>query len=165
MGYWAVARLEPKREAVAEHFLQLAGYTVYVPQVREHRARNGRKVEKISPLFPCYGFILIEQQWHSARWTVGVAGIILNGDHPAAVADSVVDALRRRERNGAIELPKVRGLMRGDLVRVIGGAFTGSLALYQGMRPHQRVEVLLAMLGGQQRVSLPRSDIAALRTA
>jgi hypothetical protein len=33
------------------------------------------------------------------------------------------------------------------------------LGLYAGMRPHERVEVLLAVLGSQQRVILPRSSI------
>jgi hypothetical protein len=33
------------------------------------------------------------------------------------------------------------------------------------MRPHQRVEVLLAFLGSQQRVILPRADVEALATS
>jgi hypothetical protein len=37
--------------------------------------------------------------------------------------------------------------------------FQGHLGLYAGMRPHARVEVLLALLGGQQRVTLPRGSI------
>jgi hypothetical protein len=31
--YWCCARLETKREAVAQHFLKLAGYQVYIPRV------------------------------------------------------------------------------------------------------------------------------------
>jgi hypothetical protein len=30
------------------------------------------------------------------------------------------------------------------------------------MKPHQRVEVLVALLGSQQRVILPRADVEAL---
>src|SRR5262249_33626311 len=37
--------------------------------------------------------------------------------------------------------------------------FTGHLALYAGMAPHERVAVLLALLGGQTRVTLPKGDI------
>jgi transcription antitermination factor NusG len=47
----------------------------------------------------------------------------------------------------------------GDRMRVLGGPFQGQLGLYAGMKPHERVEVLLALLGGQQRVTLPRSSI------
>jgi transcription antitermination factor NusG len=47
----------------------------------------------------------------------------------------------------------------GERVRILGGPFEGHLGLYAGMRPHARVEVLLALLGGQQRVTLPRGSI------
>jgi transcription termination factor NusG len=62
-SYWCCARLEPRREAVAWHFLELAGYEVYIPQVREQRVRRHRRIEVISPLFPAYAFIVIEHQW------------------------------------------------------------------------------------------------------
>jgi len=45
MSYWACARLESRREAVAQHFLRLAGYQVYIPQVREQRLRRSKRVE------------------------------------------------------------------------------------------------------------------------
>jgi ABC transporter substrate binding protein len=48
MTYWACARLEPKREAVAQHFLELAGYRVYIPRIRERRLRSSRRVEVMS---------------------------------------------------------------------------------------------------------------------
>jgi len=44
-------------------------------------------------------------------------------------------------------------------VRVTHGPFSGQLGLYQGQRPRERVLVLLALLGGQQRVTLPKDDI------
>jgi hypothetical protein len=44
-------------------------------------------------------------------------------------------------------------------VKVLTGPFESQLALYAGMKPHQRVEVLLTLLGGQQRVSLSREAI------
>jgi transcription antitermination factor NusG len=78
--------------------------------------------------------------------------------------DRIIAELRERERDGAIELPKPRGLTAGDAIRILGGPFEGHLALYAGMRPHQRVEVLLAVLGSQQRAVLRRRDVAALRT-
>jgi hypothetical protein len=40
MGYWACARLEPRREAVAQHFLQLAGYQVYIAVPKQSRYRS-----------------------------------------------------------------------------------------------------------------------------
>ena len=162
MTYWACARLELRREAVAQHFLKLNGYETYIPRVREQRLRRGKRIETISPLFPAYAFIVIEQQWHRARWSIGVAALIMDGEHPARVPDQVIAGIRAREVRGAVELPKSSGLKPGDHVKIIGGPFRGHLAIYAGMKPHQRVEVLLALLGSQQRVILPRADVEAL---
>src|SRR5262249_60689867 len=79
----------------------------------------------------------------------------------ARVPDHVIDEIRHREVRGAVELP--REFKRGDRVRILGGPFEGSLALYTGMKPHQRVEVLLSLLGAQQRAILPRGVIAAVQ--
>jgi transcriptional antiterminator RfaH len=156
MTYWACARLEPRREAAAQHFLKLNGYETYMPRVREDRFRPDKRIEIISPLFPAYAFIVIEQQWRRARWSIGVAALIMDGEHPARVPDQVIAGLRAREVRGAVELPK-SGLKPGDHVKILGEP-----ALYAGMKSHQRVEVLLALLGSQQRVILPRAYVEAL---
>ena len=161
MSYWCCARLEPRREAVAQHFLKLAGYQIYVPQIREQRIRRRRQIEVIAPLFPCYAFIVIEGQWRSARWSVGVAALIMRGVAPAPVPDHIIEEIRQREVRGAVELPPPPRLQPGDRVKVLTGPFAGQLALYAGMRPHERVEVLLSFLGSQQRVTLRRDAVAA----
>ena len=109
---------ESRREAVAQHFLKLNGYQVYIPQMREQRLRRHRRIEVIAPLFPAYGFIVVEQQWHSARWSIGVTAIIMDGVAPAKVPDHVLDEIRRREVRGAVELPQAPGMRAGDRVRV-----------------------------------------------
>ena len=73
--------------------------------------------------------------------------------------------IRAREVRGAVELPKSSGFKPGDHVKILGGPFRGHLALCAGMKSHQRVEVLLALLGSQQRVILPRADVEALATS
>src|SRR5258708_7211757 len=96
MTYWACARLELRREAVAQHFLKLNGFETYIPRVREQRLRRGKRIETISPLFPAYAFIVIEQQWHRARWSIGVAALIMDGEHPARGPDQGIAGIRAR---------------------------------------------------------------------
>jgi transcriptional antiterminator RfaH len=163
MTYWACARLELRREAVAQHFLKLNGYETYIPRVREKRLRRGKRIETISPLFPAYAFLVIEQQWHRARWSIGVAALIMDGERPARVPDQIIAGIRAREVRGAVELPKSSGLEPGDHVKLIAGPFRGHLALYAGMRSQQRIEVLLVLLGSsQRRVIMPCADVEAL---
>lgn len=160
MAYWAAAQLQPQRERVALHFLQLAGYATYFPCICEQRIRRGRRVAVRTALFPGYAFVAIELQWHTARWCPGVVRLVLAGDGPARVSSAVITDIRGRERNGVIELPS--RLRCGDRVRIARGPLREQLALYAGQAPHQRVAVLLALLGAQQRVLLPRGDIEAV---
>src|SRR5215831_3020579 len=155
--YWACARLESRREALATHCLALAGFTVYLPRLRERRLVRGRRIEVSPPLFPGYAFVAIALQWHGARWCAGVRDLIMDGAAPARVPDGIIAEIRARETGGLIELPP--RLKRGDPVRILRGPFREQLALYQGQNGHERVAVLLSLLGGQHRVTLPRADV------
>jgi transcriptional antiterminator RfaH len=159
MAYWTAARYVLAQERLALHFLRLAGFQVYLPRLREQRIVRGRRVEVTPPLFPGYCFVAIELQWHAAHRAPGTLGLVMNGGGPAHVPDSVIDELRSRERNGLIELTKPRAPRVGSRVKVTVGPFAGQLGIYAGMKPHHRVEVLLMLLGGQQRVSLSREAI------
>ena len=76
--------------------------------------------------------------------------------------DGVIAEIRRREVNGLIELPEPP-LRRGARVRILRGPFTGHLAIFADMKPRERVEILLQLLGGEQRVTLAKNDIEAVR--
>jgi transcriptional antiterminator RfaH len=154
MPYW-VAQTEPNREAAAVHFLKLNSYEPYLPQIRE--GRRG-----VRPLFPSYCFLVAVTAWYRARWCPGIVRLIgLEGHEPAVIPDAIIDDIKRRERDGLVVLakPKPPQLKRGDEVRITAGLFVGQLAVYEGMRAHERVAVLLAVLG---KVELPKGDIAVL---
>jgi transcription antitermination factor NusG len=60
-----------------------------------------------------------------------------------------------------VVLPERVTFRPGDQVRVLTGPLSGHLAIFAGMKPRQRVEVLLTMLGALQKVELPKADIEA----
>jgi transcription antitermination factor NusG len=160
MAYWCCAQLQATRERLALHCLsKVNGFETYSPRIRPARARRG---DDTRALFPGYCFVLIVSQWWAARWSPGIVRLVMDGLQPARVPSHVLDEIRRREVRGVVELPKPPGLQRGDKVRIVRGALQGHLALYEGMRPHERVDVLLQLLGGACRVTLARSDVAAL---
>ena len=161
MPYWACARLEPHRERVALYHLSLAGFSTYLPRLREWRRSHGRRIEVRPPLFPGYCFIQIELQWHTARWAPGVVRLVLDGVQPARVPDTVISEIKSRERNGLIELIKPP-LRRGARVKILHGPFRDHLAIFADMKPRERVEVLLQILGGEQRLELARTDIEVI---
>jgi transcription antitermination factor NusG len=146
--YWCCARTEPQREAAAGHFLGLAGYASYCPRLKEIRRISGRKVEVFPPLFASYVFIQVTSGWWSARWCPAVVSLLMDGEQPARLADAIIDDLKSREVGGYIVLPKHKPqpFMKGDAIKIIAGPLSGALALYEGMRSQDRVEVLLGLL-------------------
>jgi len=86
----------------------------------------------------------------------------MDGLRPARVSDSVIAEIRGRERGGLVELPRRDGLKAGDQVRVLAGPLQGQLGLYAGQRSHERVLVLLALFGGEQKVELPKDAIEVI---
>ena len=160
--YWACAQLEPQRTALALHCLGLNGFEVYCPRLREQRRSFGRKIIRTPPLFLNYTFVLIVSGWWNARWSAGVRRLVMDGELPAKVPDAVIVEIKSREKNGLVELPKPRGLAPGTRVRVVSGPLSAQIGLLAVLRPHERVLVLLNLLGGQQRVELARSAIEAV---
>src|SRR5262249_40669142 len=165
MPYWCCVQTAPAREAAAELFLRLAGYgQIYLPRLRVIRRRQGRRVVLKPPLFPNYLFVWIAAGWWSARWAPHVARIITAGGvEPARVPDSLIESIRQREVDGAVELVPPPSLRRGARVRILRGPFTGRLAVFADMKPRERVEILLQLLGAEQRVTLAKKDIEAVR--
>ena len=161
MPYWCAAQLQPQRDGLAALCLRQAGFEIYVPRLREPRTAHGRKVTRTPLLFPGYLFVLIQMQWRAARWAPGVVRLVMNGVGPAAVPDGVIEDLKARETGGLIDLPRPPKFRTGDRLQVIHGPFAGHVGLYAGMKPRERVEVLLAILGGSQRVTLAADAVEA----
>jgi transcriptional antiterminator RfaH len=159
--YWAAAQLSRQRERLALHCLGLNGFTVYYPRLRERRLRNGRHVETTPALFPGYGFVAIELQWRAAHYCPGVIRLVMDGLQPARVPDAAIEAIRKRERDGLIELPK-QSLVRGQRVRVLRGPFLEAIGLFDGVNGHERVHILLSLLGASRRVTLSKDDVEAM---
>jgi transcriptional antiterminator RfaH len=157
--YWCCAQVEQCRDRLAWHCLTLAGYKIYQPLLREYRRSRGRKIIATPPLFPGYLFVWVVRGWWDARWAAGVRRLVMDGELPAKVPDAVIAEIKSRERNGFVELPKPRGFVPGMRVRVVSGPLSAQIGLLAVLRPHERVLVLLNLLGGQQRVELARNAI------
>jgi transcriptional antiterminator RfaH len=165
MAYWCCAQLGMHREALALHTLRLAGYATYFPRIlTKRRATTGPRklIEVVMPLFPSYAFLLLQLQWHTSRWSPGAIRLVLDGEHPAHLPDTVIADLHTREdEHGFVRLlkPKPTGFQRSDQVRVIDGVFADQLAIYEGMKPHDRILVLMQWLGAERQFELAKSAI------
>jgi transcriptional antiterminator RfaH len=162
---WYVVQTQVNGEAKAARNLLRQGYEVYLPRYLKRR-RHARKVDfTAKPLFPRYMFVAIDmatQRWRSIQSTFGVSRLVTNGDDPAMVPEGVVYALRAREDDkGFVRLDSRPAFAPGDKVRVLAGAFMDSAGLFSGLADHDRVSILLDMLGRKVRVLLDADMVAA----
>jgi transcriptional antiterminator RfaH len=162
---WYVVQTHVNGEAKAAQNLMRQGYEIYLPRYLKRR-RHARKLDfTAKPLFPRYMFVAIDmsaQRWRSIQSTFGVSRLVTNGDDPATVPEGVVSALKDREDDkGFIKLDSKPAFLPGDKVRVLAGAFMDSAGLFGGLADHDRVAILLEMLGRKVRVFLDADMVAA----
>jgi transcriptional antiterminator RfaH len=163
--HWYVAHTHPHAEAKATAHLTRQGFDVYFPRYIKRR-RHARRIETVpAPLFPRYLFVAIDlnaQRWRSICSTVGVSRLVCNGEDPSPVPVGIVEALKNREdTNGFIKLDCRPRFHVGDKIRVLDGAFSSSLGLFEAMAERERVAILLDLLGRKVRVVLDADLVAA----
>lgn len=161
---WFVVQTQPNSEHRAAAHLNRQGFKVYCPRCLKRRSHAGKVDMVAAPLFPRYLFVaidLVTQQWRSIRSTFGVSQLVCHGDRPAVLADDVIADLRRREdERGLVQLDR-SAFKPGETVRVVGGAFTDRLGMFEAMGDSERVAVLLDLLGRKVRVVMNINVIEA----
>ena len=105
---WYLIHSHPHAELKALQHLRRQGFDTYLPRYLKQR-RHARRLEKVpAPLFPSYLFAAVDmsrQRWLSIDSTIGVTRLVRNGNEPAVVPVSIVEALRRRENaDGFVQL-------------------------------------------------------------
>jgi transcriptional antiterminator RfaH len=162
---WFVAQTQPHAEPKASLNLDRQGFEVYLPRYLKRR-RHARRVDTIvAPLYPGYLFVAIDlaaQRWRSIHSTIGVSRLVCRGEEPAPISEGIIEELKRREdETGLIRLDRRARFNQGDKVRVLEGAFSDCLGLYEGMNDRERVAILLDLLGRKVRVHLASEFVEA----
>jgi transcriptional antiterminator RfaH len=162
---WYVVRTHANSEKKVCWHLERQGFQIYLPRYLKRR-RHARRTDHVAaPLFPRYLFVLFDsavQRWRAISSTVGVSCLIRNGEHPAPVADGIIHDLRAREdESGLFRLFSRPTFEVGASIRISDGPFADYLGLYEGMKDHERISVLLDLLGRKVRVDVDAGVVAA----
>jgi transcriptional antiterminator RfaH len=162
---WYVAHTQPHGEAKAVAHLSRQGFGIYLPRYLKRR-RHARRIETVAaPLFPRYMFVAIDmatQRWRAIQSTLGVSNLVCNGDRPAMISAEIIDELRSREDDrGFVALFTRPAFAQGDKIRVLDGVFSSALGLFEGLADHERVTILLDLLGRKVRVTIEGEAVAA----
>jgi len=156
--YWVLVMTQPRRELWAAENVVRQGYDYYLPLCLEAEHKNNEEHFVEKPLFPGYMFVQVVAQWRTLLSTFGVSQVIMIGNNPVSVPDSVIDGLRESEKSGLIKLFKRSGnymeLNQGQSVGIGVSTFAGHIGLYDGMKGEARAYVLLDLLGRKTRVDV-----------
>lgn len=161
---WYCVKTQPKRENIAFGALgALPDVEAFFPRVRYRRALAKGPRAVVEALFPGYLFVRFApaRRVRAVRYARGVSYIVRQGREFAPVPEAIVGELRALAATSVLELPPEPWKL-GEEVRVITGIFRGASGKVAGLVPaRQRVQILLELLGQENRVEFPRGFGAA----
>ncbi len=159
---WFVVNTQPHKEALAIANLTNQGFATYCPVVRR-RIRHARQFRDVlRPLFP--GYVFVESAFEKSAWrpllsTFGVRSLVRSGDNPSWLDPRFIDALRAREKDGAIVAP-ASPYREGQQIRIVEGPFDGKVATILSLDEKDRLIVLMDILNRPVRVRLDARQIS-----
>ena len=156
---WYVARTLPNRDNFAGDNLQRLGFRVYAPKFRRIVRHARRSQSILAPLFPGYLFVianLSRDRWRSVNGAIGVASLIMSAESPIPVPHGVVETII--ERGSPLETESAAPTFQvGQKVRILTGPFAETICSLERLDQHNRVRVLLELMGGKVSVQLESS--------
>lgn len=155
---WIVALTKPNQEGIAELNLKRQGFEPYCPRYLQEKPG---KPTTIRPLFPRYMFVLIDTFWSSIMGTRGISRVLLGDNGPQTLPTSVIESLKAREINGLVALIAPPKFLPGAKVKITEGSFEGQFVIYEGMKNHDRVSVLMDLLGRKVPIEIEEKSLAA----
>jgi transcription antitermination factor NusG len=163
---WYVAVTLPRKERVAAANLDNQDFRSFLP-LQFVTLRHAHKFRtELIPVFARYIFVILDvdrQRWRSIAGTFGIQRLITDGERPMAVMPGVVETLiQSSDARGAL-VYETGGLAVGDEVRLLAGPLAGSLGILQRLDGAGRVQLLLKLLGGPVKVTVPRTSVAMAR--
>ena len=167
MSNWYAIFTHARAEQKAQFNLERQGFQSFFPKYRKRR-RHARRVETVSaPLFPRYVFVWLDidrQPWRSINSTLGVHGIVCQGEKPAPLPEGIVEELiSRQDESGCVGLSGNTSIARGRPVEITDGPFADCVAIVDRLLDADRLVVLLDLLGRRVKVQVQaRAVIAAV---
>ncbi|WP_276326398.1 transcription termination/antitermination protein NusG [Prosthecomicrobium hirschii] len=147
---WYAVYTLPNKEPLARFHIERQGWRAFLPLIEKSR-RHARRIETVrAALFPRYLFVSLDvtrDRWRSVNGTTGVASLVMFGDRPLAVPESLVKALAASVRPDGVIEPDY-GFQPGDRVRLTAGPLAGGIGELLSLDAKGRVELLLTLLNG-----------------
>ena len=160
---WYVLQLKPGGLDRAQTNLARQRVQSFMPKRRCTTRRGGRLVDVSRPLFPGYLFIEVGRDapaWRSINATYGVAkAVCLDPGRPVQIPGALIGALKAASSAEGEYVCDPDPFLPGEAVRVVAGPFANTLARIDAAPAHDRIFVLLNMMGRDVRAALCPRDL------
>jgi len=168
---WYLAYTKPKSEDIGLQNLLNQGYEAWLPKIKAMASRRRAaaagvqdKLYTQEALFPRYLFFRpahAQQSISSVRSTIGITKLVSFGFEPARMPhDKLVQIARWVAQQQDQDAAALMGLEPGKAVQVVAGPLAGLNGLVK-LAAKDRVIVLLDILGKEQTVAIPYTDVTA----
>ena len=151
---WYVVATKTREEEKARVNLERQGYSVFLPKLSLKKRRKGHWQVVTESLFPGYLFVALElgeDDPAPIRSTVGCIGLVRFAHVYTPVPGELIESLQAIESEANdVEAP----FKPGDKVRFVSGPFAGIEAVFDMARGGDRAQVLLQLLGKDQRITV-----------
>jgi transcriptional antiterminator RfaH len=156
---WYLVQFKPNAAQIAVRNLENQGLKPFLPQ-QEITKRKGKVFQQqIRPLFPGYLFILVNPDhgpWRQVNSTRGVARLVRLGAEPSVVPNEIVEALMAQCDEQSIlrqtSETRHRQLHVDEQAQVIQGPFSGFIATISDIKPNNRINILIEIMGQKTKV-------------
>lgn len=162
---WYLVFTRSRMEKTAVTQLGNQGYISFMPFIRSYKRRNNKLVQVVEPMFPRYLFVKLNtttDHWRPIYSTRGVTCMVRFGLEHARVSQGLINQLQALGDEEHILDVTPLGPKPGDRVRIADGSFVGLEGILQARTGHERVRLLLELLGQTTIVELDEKDIDAL---
>ena len=163
MADWYVVQTKSKHEAIAARNLENQAFTTFLPKLSVQKHQRGRWHSVIEPLFPGYLFIeldLDQQNTAPIRSTRGVVCLVRLGETPQPFPENLLHALMEAQTVAGDSIDPAKLFKAGDEVTLIGGPMAGLTGIFKARNSHERVVLLLNILGNETQINISPHHIA-----
>ena len=159
MKEWFVLNTKPKKEFHVERLFGEGGINFYCPKyVHENR---------VKAFFSGYGFIYFDYpaQYQLVKYTRGVKRVVGNQQGPIPIPEGTIQAIKKREIDGYIELEKYgEDPVIGDEIEIAEGPMKGLRGIFsKEMTDKERVVILLNYVSYQGQLIIEKDKLKKAR--
>jgi len=157
MKKWYLIKTKPKQEKIAIANLQNQNYHVYCPFAKIN--------SKVVILFPGYLFIHLDEtleNFSPIRSTKGVLNFVRFGLSYAKISDKIINFIKYNEQNTTDKIKRLNDFKVGDKVEITEGVFKNCIAIFQSLKPDDRVLLLINLMGQQQSIKIKKKSVIGL---